>query len=149
MDAKRDALEMEWILSPRAHGTPEHIHPHATESYRVLEGKLEYEINGKWHTLSAGESAAVPPGVPHTFRNPTDRVTRVHNSHAPALNIGDYFESIHRIVESGAVRKDRMTLKAMLYLSTVMVRFTNEIVATSPPHAVVVASAKLAKLLGL
>jgi len=147
-DPSRDALEMEWILVPRAHGTPEHIHPYATESYHVLEGKLEYQVNGKWHLLSAGESAAVPPGVRHTFRNPTDGVTRVHNRHEPALNIGDYFESIHRIVESGAVRKDRMTLKAMLYLSTVMVRFTNEIIATKPPHAVVVASAKIASLLG-
>jgi hypothetical protein len=139
---------MEWILSPRAHGTPEHIHPHATESYHVLEGKLEYQVDGKWATLSAGESAAVPPGVRHTFRNPTDSVTRLHNSHSPALNIGDYFENIDRIVESGAVRKDRMTLKAMLYLSTVMMRYTNEIVSTKPPHAVVIASSKLARLLG-
>src|SRR5689334_2104110 len=117
-DPGRDALEMEWILAPKAHGTPEHIHPYATESYHVLEGKLEYQMNGKWNTISAGESASVPPCVPHTFRNPLNTVTRVHNTHGPALAIGDYFESIHRIVESGAVRQDRMTLKAMLYLST-------------------------------
>ena len=147
-DPLKDALEMEWILVPRAHGTPEHIHPYATESYHVLEGELEYQVDGKWKTLSAGESAAVPPGVRHTFRNPTDRVTRVHNWHEPALSIGDYFESIHRIVESGVVRKDRMTLKAMLYLSTVMVRFTDEIIATSPPHSIVVLSSKFANLLG-
>ena len=147
-DTTSDALEMEWILAPRAHGTPEHVHPHATESYHVIEGQLEYQVDGKWNTLSAGESASVPPGVRHTFRNPTDRVTRVYNGHSPALNIGEYFETIHRIVESGAVRKDHMTLKAMLYLSTVMVRFTNEIVSTKPPHAVVMASAKLANLLG-
>jgi mannose-6-phosphate isomerase-like protein (cupin superfamily) len=148
-DPGHDPLEMEWILAPKAHGTPEHIHPHATESYHVLEGKLEYQVNGQWQTLSAGESAAVPPGVPHTFRNPTAGVTRVHNTHGPALNIASYFETIHRIVESGAVRKDRMTLKAMLYLSTVMVQFTNEIVSTNPPHVVVVASSRIAKLLGL
>jgi mannose-6-phosphate isomerase-like protein (cupin superfamily) len=147
-DTNRDPLEMEWTLAPKAHGTPEHIHPHATESYHVLEGKLDYQVNGKWHTLSAGESAAVPPGVRHTFRNPADVVTRVHNTHEPALNIGSYFETIHHIVESGAVRKDRMTVKALLYLSTVMVRFTNEIVSTSPPHVVVVASDRIARLLG-
>ena len=66
-DTNGEAFEMEWELLPHASGTPVHVHPHATESYDVLQGRLEVFIDGSWRTLSRGESASVPPGVPHTF----------------------------------------------------------------------------------
>ena len=107
---------------PEAHasGTPVHVHPRATESYDVVEGRLDVFIDGGWKTLSRGETASVPPGVAHTFRNPDAAVSRVRNTHAPAMRFGEYFGTIHRIVESGYVAHDRMTLKAMLYLAAVM-----------------------------
>ncbi|HEX6576690.1 MAG TPA: cupin domain-containing protein, partial [Gemmatimonadaceae bacterium] len=128
--------------------TPAHIHPSATESYHVLEGALDVQINGKWKTLSAGESDSVPPGVPHTFRNSTDAVTRVHNTHAPAMRFEEYFSAIDRIVRSGRVRTDRMTPKAMLYLAPVMMQFKEEIVSVSPPNPVVAFAAMVARMLG-
>jgi hypothetical protein len=139
---------MEWELSPYASGTPVHVHPSATESYDVIEGQLEVMIDGTWRILSVGESASVPPGVAHTFRNPIGAVSRVRNVHAPAMRFGEYFGTIHRIVESGSVAHDRMTPKAMLYLAVVMLWFKSEIVSVSPPHLVVALSAKVAKLLG-
>ena len=147
-DTNGRALEMEWELAPRASGTPVHVHPHATESYDVLEGKLEVLIDGSWRTLSRGESASVPPGVPHTFRNPDTSVSRVRNVHSPAMRFGEYFGTIHRIVASGSVAHDRMTPKAMLYLAAVMMRFKREIISVRPPHAVIALSAGLATILG-
>jgi mannose-6-phosphate isomerase-like protein (cupin superfamily) len=147
-DTNGESLEMEWELAPHASGTPVHIHPTATESYEVIEGKLETLVDGKWRTLSAGESASVPPGVPHTFRNPIAAVSRVRNVHAPAMRFGEYFGTIHHIVKSGSVAHDRMTPKAMLYLSVVMLRFKPEIISVRPPHFVVALSARLARLLG-
>jgi hypothetical protein len=139
---------MEWELAPGASGTPVHVHPHATESYDVLQGRLEVFIDGSWRTLSRGESASVPPGVPHTFRNPDATVTRVRNVHAPAMRFGEYFGTIHRIVASGSVAHDRMTPKAMLYLAAVMMRFRSEIVSVRPPHFVIALSALVATMLG-
>lgn len=147
-DTNGEALEMEWELAPHASGTPVHVHPHATESYDVVEGQLDVLIDGTWRTLSAGESASVPPGVPHTFRNPIGAVSRVRNVHAPAMRFGEYFGTIHRIVESGSVAHDRMTPKAMLYLSVVMLWFKREIVSVRPPNFIIVLSAGVAKLLG-
>jgi Uncharacterized conserved protein, contains double-stranded beta-helix domain len=147
-DTNGEMLEMEWELAPHSSGTPVHVHPQATESYDVIEGRLDVFVDGTWRTLSQGESASVPRGVPHTFRNPDATVTRVRNIHAPAMRFGEYFGTIHRIVESGAVEHDRMTLKAMLYLALVMVRFKPEIISVRPPHFVIVLSAGLAKILG-
>jgi quercetin dioxygenase-like cupin family protein len=147
-DTNGEALEMVWELAPHASGTPIHVHPYATESYDVLEGKLDVFIDGKWRTLSRGESASVPPGIPHTFKNPDAIISRVRNVHAPAMRFGEYFGTIHRIVDSGAVAHDRMTPKAMLYLAAVMMRFKREIVSVSPPHIAIALSAGIAKLLG-
>lgn len=142
------AFEMEWELAPRTGGTPVHIHPHATESYEVLEGKLDLYVDGTWRTLSAGEKASVAPGVAHTFRNASDSRTRVYNTHAPAMRFGEYFEALHRVAQSGAIRGGRVTPKAVLHLSVLMTSFKDEIRSVSPPHAVMKVFALLGRLLG-
>jgi len=37
---------MEWDLAPRTGGAPVHIHPHAAETYEVLEGELDVYVAG-------------------------------------------------------------------------------------------------------
>jgi hypothetical protein len=39
------------------------------EEYQVLEGLFEGVVDGDWRTLAAGESATVPIGAFHAFRN--------------------------------------------------------------------------------
>lgn len=130
------SFEMEWELAPHTGGTPIHIHPHAAESYEVLDGKLDLYVDGTWRTLSAGQKAVVEAGVPHTFRNASEAPTRVYNTHAPAMRFGEYFEGLHRIVTSGVVAAGRITPKTMLYLAVLMTSFEGEIRSIKPPHAV-------------
>lgn len=143
------SLEMEWVLAPHSAGTPIHIHPSATESYEVLEGKLDVYIDGTWTTLSSGQSASVNPGVPHTFRNAADTPTRVYNTHSPAMQFEEYFGSIDRVVRGGVVPSDRMTLKTILYLSLLMTSYEAEIRSVRPPQAVMKGLAAFARVLGL
>ena len=147
-DTDGRSFEMEWEIAPHSSGTPIHVHPAATESYEVLAGELELYVAGTWRTLSVGEMASVPPGVAHTFRNSSGSPARVYNTHAPAMRFGEYFESLHRVVSSGAVRPERMTFKAMLYLSMVMNSFDAEIRSVRPPHTIVRLFARLARLRG-
>lgn len=142
------SFEMEWELFPKTGGTPVHIHPHATESYEVLAGELDLYVDGTWRRLSAGEAASVDPGIPHTFRNASSAPARVYNTHAPAMRYGEYFEGLHRIVSSGAVRHGRMTLKAVLYLSMLMTSFEDEIRSVKPPHSLMRILASAATWLG-
>ena len=55
-DTEGRAPEMEWTPAPHSSGTPVHIHPAAVESYRVLEVRLDIQIDGKWTTLRTGDS---------------------------------------------------------------------------------------------
>lgn len=147
-DTDGRALEMEWDLAPRTGGTPVHVHPSAAETYEVLEGEFDVYVDGAWRTLGVGETVTVPAGVPHTFRNASDEVTRVYNAHEPAMEFGEYFERLGRVVNSGVVSSERMTPKAMLYLAVVMTSHEEEIRSVKPPHAVMRVLAAVGRLLG-
>jgi len=146
------ALEMEWELLPKADGTPVHIHPFADESYKVLEGQLEVKINGQWKTLKQGEAFTVNKGVPHTFRNPLDAITRVYNTHSPAMQFDNYFEALSNIVtklSSGTKQKLKMNLNAVTHLCMLMKKYKEEMVSVNPPGVIVSLLNGIGKLRGI
>jgi quercetin dioxygenase-like cupin family protein len=55
------------FLFPRHASPPRHTHPQ-DESYIVLAGELSVEAGEQRFSLRPGGTAAVPMGVPHTFR---------------------------------------------------------------------------------
>jgi mannose-6-phosphate isomerase-like protein (cupin superfamily) len=145
-------LEMEWELMPKADGTPVHIHPFADESYKVLEGQLEVKINGQWKTLKQGEEFTVNKGVPHTFRNPLDAITRVYNTHSPAMQFDNYFEALSNIVtklSSGRKQKLKMNLNTVTHLCVLMKKYKEEMVSVNPPGFLVSVLNAVGKLRGI
>ena len=142
------SFDMEWELGPNTGGTPVHIHPGAKETYEVLEGNLDVYVDGTWQVLAPGQRIVVDAGVPHTFRNSSAGVTRVRNSHQPALRYGEYFEGLYRITRSGVISGKRMTLKAILHLAVLMTSYKEEIVSVNPPNAVMRVLGRIGRLLG-
>lgn len=147
-DTNGEALELEWEVFPGQKGTPVHTHPHASESYQVLEGEMEVYVDGEWRTLTAGESATVEKGIPHTFRNLSDTTARVLNIHSPALKMQDYFEELETLVHSGALNPPDLDLKSIMHLCLLMTIYPQEIRQVVPPPPVVSLLAVLARILG-
>lgn len=142
------SFEMEWELGPQTGGTPIHIHPHAIETYEVVQGKFDVFVNGNWRTLSVGEKVAVEKGVPHTFRNASNETTRVYNVHQPAMKFDEYFEGLYKLANSGVIKSDQMTFKAILYLSVLMTSYKDEIKSVRPPYAIMQVFGLVGRLLG-
>jgi quercetin dioxygenase-like cupin family protein len=75
-------------------GPPLHRHAYR-ELFYVLEGSYEFtlERDGRLETLvaAAGSSIAVPPDVPHTFRNASEEPARLLFVHQPAA-LEEFFE---------------------------------------------------------
>jgi mannose-6-phosphate isomerase-like protein (cupin superfamily) len=46
---------------------PAHVHPDRTEAFWVLEGEVEFELDGRLTAAAAGSFVLVPGGVAHTF----------------------------------------------------------------------------------
>jgi mannose-6-phosphate isomerase-like protein (cupin superfamily) len=142
------SFEMEWELLPQTGGTPIHIHPHAIETYEVLQGKFDVYVNGNWKTLSVGDKVAVEKCVPHTFRNDSAETTRVYNTHQPAMEFDQYFEGLHKLANSGIIKSSQMTFKAILYLAVLMTSHPDEIRSVNPPALVIQVFGFIGRLLG-
>ncbi len=64
-----DYALIEVTSDPDVPGPPPHTHEDASEVFYVVEGVLDVMADGKWISLSAGDSYDVPSGVVHTFIN--------------------------------------------------------------------------------
>lgn len=74
------------IITMAANREGPELHSHADEddSFYVLEGELTFMVDGDEAVAGPGTFVLVPPGVPHTFANRSDRPARMLNVHAPA-----------------------------------------------------------------
>ena len=71
-------------MAPGRMGPPAHKHAEEDDSFLVLDDELVFILGDEEIVAKAGTFVLVPPGVDHTFRNPTDHPVRILNVHAPA-----------------------------------------------------------------
>ncbi len=68
---------------PRVPGPPPHLHRSFKESFLIVEGEMEFMVNGETKVLKAGKSIDIPPGTLHTFGNKSNQVCKWINIHSP------------------------------------------------------------------
>jgi quercetin dioxygenase-like cupin family protein len=54
-----------------------HLHPDASHSIMVLDGKLLAEVSGKTYRMTKGDFISIPQGEPHSYRGIGGEVTFV------------------------------------------------------------------------
>jgi quercetin dioxygenase-like cupin family protein len=74
----------EVVAEPGFPGPPPHFHDRLHDMFYVLEGTLTVRVGDETHEVAAGGFACVPPGVVHTFSNPTQAPVRFLNLNTPA-----------------------------------------------------------------
>ncbi len=67
LDSAREAIQVRVDFGPGAFA-PKHTHPGVEIAY-VVEGTIEYELEGKPITLKAGQSLFIPAGAVHSAKN--------------------------------------------------------------------------------
>lgn len=154
-DTEGKSLDLEWQLLPKCNMADPlfHIHPEAIETYHILEGEMEFFIKDRWITAKTGDKLKVDKGVKHAFRNPTDSLVKVFNTHEPALDMEEYFEDVCKVV---AIVKNKNTntvnmknLKTLLFLGALMRNYRKEIIAVDPPDFLVRILGTISKLVGI
>jgi len=119
------SLDLEWELLPQCNMKDPlfHTHPNAIETYEILEGNMEFFVKDKWLPAKKGDKLTVPKGVAHTFRNPTDKIVKVYNTHQPALRMEAYFEDVVKVLDKVTNKRTKnfkMDLNAKLYLGALI-----------------------------
>jgi uncharacterized cupin superfamily protein len=64
------------VLSPGSGFQTPHWHEDLDEVFYVLEGEIEFLLDGRWQRASAGTTIFVPAGMVHAFRNASGRPAR-------------------------------------------------------------------------
>ena len=92
----------------KVQGPPPHMHNNLEESFLIIEGQMEFFINGETKTIKAGESVDLPPRTLHTFSNTSDTPCKWVNIHSPK-GFRDFFETLGVSAdEDNAIEKSLM-----------------------------------------
>lgn len=154
-DTNGASLDLEWEVPPRLNMELEpffHTHPNAIETYEILEGEMEFFLNNKWLTAKKGDKLSVPKGITHMFRNPTNQVAKVYNTHQPALRMQEFFEDGEKFLirmTNNRTKEFKLDLKAKLHMSVVMYKYRNEIIGVKPPDIALRILGVIGKLMGI
>ncbi len=145
------SLDLHWELLPGCNMKDPliHNHPNAIETYEILDGEMEFFIKDKWLVAKKGDKLSVPIGVTHAFRNPTNKIVTVFNTHQPSLRMEEYFEDVCKVLDkvtNNRTKDFKMNLKAKLYLGVLMNNYRNDIIAINPPDFAVKILGHIGKL---
>jgi len=94
--------QMDVLIFNAPAGTPgpaPHRHPAAEETFHVLEGEMEFVVDGRTLRAGPGTTVHVPRGVPHAFRYIGDRPVRFLAVLSPSLRMDEYFERLAALVK--------------------------------------------------
>lgn len=104
----------ETTLAAGQPGPPLHRHEHVVDMFYVLEGTLTFHLEGEARRLEPGSFACVPPGVAHTFANPSDGAVRFLNFNTPA-GWENYMRDLAAAVADGLLTTETIAQVASRY----------------------------------
>lgn len=83
------------------HAPPAHVHPAAEERFTVTSGALEVRLGSRWTTLRPGDTAVVPAGVVHAYRNTSGDDVRVEVEVSPGAAMRGFFTDLFELAGAG------------------------------------------------
>ena len=87
--------QMRVTYSPHSDLPPSHIHPAQDETFEVLEGEMEFILDGVPRVHAASAVVEVPSGTVHQLHNISDEPATILWSTRPALRTGEFFLALH------------------------------------------------------
>ena len=127
-------LVCELRLTPGAAVAGEHFHPSIDETFEVLEGELEYRLDGEQGSAGAGDRVEIPAGSWHDWWHAGEAETVCRVTVAP----GDRFEQMIRTLWGLGYdgHTNSKGMPGMLQLMAIGDEFSDVIVFRRPPRLV-------------
>lgn len=86
------------VTSPPGGGPPLHIHEDVDESFYVIEGEYEIELDGEKHKATPGSLVYGPRGVGHAFVNTWHKPSKMLCIATPG-GVEDWFEELGQLID--------------------------------------------------
>jgi len=113
-------------IVPPGGGPPPHVHSREEEGFYILEGEITFQIGEERVIATAGMFANMPVGMPHSFKNESDRPARMLLSVAPA-GLEQMFFEVGAVLPAGATSAGPPTKHEIEKLLAVAPRYGIEI----------------------
>lgn len=110
----------EITLAPHSEGPPQHRHAEHDEGFYVIAGTVRFTVGDKSYDATPRTLVMVPPGVPHTFANPTDEPAHMINTFTPDRYV-NYFRELRAALAAGHQLTPEVTARAMSHYATTQV----------------------------
>lgn len=110
-------LIIEGSLPPRSNGPPPHVHFQQREEGRVGAGTLGARIGEQTLVVQAGENAAFPAGVVHSWWNAGESLLEFSGRIVPAEDLDQFLQALFAVLNASAT--DRPSI---FYLAHVLWR---------------------------
>ena len=98
-DDTKHTSRFEWTIPP-GFSTGLHVHRVQEETFYVLDGECDWQVDGERVRATPGTYLFLPPGVPHNIANASDKPARVLMTVSPPGH-EHYFEELAEAVARG------------------------------------------------
>ena len=129
-----ETLVADLYARPGAAVVGEHLHPHSTETFTVIRGRLGMRIRGVDSEAGPGTRIEVPPDTPHDWWNIGAETAWVIVEMAPAGRFEAMIRNLFGLAADG--RTDSTGRPRLLQAALLAREFDRTIRFTSPPRAV-------------
>jgi len=123
-----------------------HVHPHQTEIFTVVEGRLGVKRGREKLELGPGEVAMIDPGTPHKFWNAGATTLRFRAEVRPALEFESLIETMFGLAADG--KTNRKGMPGPLRLAVIANHHFDVVRLPAIPHALQKAALVPGALLG-
>jgi quercetin dioxygenase-like cupin family protein len=103
-----ESVLVETIVRPDGFVAAAHLHPHQTERFEVLEGRLGLLVGDQELLAEPGEVVTVEPGTPHRFWNAGETDARFVCEVSPALEFESLIETMFSLAAKGKTNRKGM-----------------------------------------
>jgi mannose-6-phosphate isomerase-like protein (cupin superfamily) len=101
-------------VGPGFAGPPSHVHERLHDMFYVLDGTLTMRLGDETTELPEGSFVCVPPGIVHTFSNPSQTPVRILNFNTPA-GWESYMRDLRAALAKGTPSQDEIGQIASRY----------------------------------
>ena len=93
---------IEYVLPPSLPGPPPHFHNKTQEMFYILDGTLQFVVDGKIINAPSGTLIVVPEGLVHTFKNLSGDYVRFQVWFSPG-GLEQYFIDVQELIQNEPV----------------------------------------------
>jgi len=132
-DDGTEVLHVETWLDPGGGVTP-HVHPAMEERFEVLDGTVSFLTGRTWTPYAAGQTALVPPGTRHAYRNDTDATAHMVCHVRPPSTLQAFLEDAAALGRAGLTTRQALPRSPRaLMIAGLLVEENAEMVALGFP----------------